>query len=186
MITRRSGRRPIWAGSLALCAALLAAPVAATDGSNIDSVAAVERAAFDLSASEQFGQLIARYQLLVESDAVEWSVLLPDPEVTDLTAHAPLAAHAGNEDVTPSGVEWTWLSASDPSGVEWTRLRFIDADGSSWTRTLGTDPAGVEWTFVTFQGAYRASWVESRFVDGDVRAWSRIAPGTDLGGVEWT
>ena len=160
MITRRSGRRPIWAGSLALCAALLAAPVAATDGSNIDSVAAVERAAFDLSASEQFGQLIARYQLLVESDAVEWSVLLPDPEVTDLTAHAPLAAHGGNEDVTPSGVEWTWLSASDPSGVEW--------------------------TFVTFQGAYRASWVGSRFVDGDGRAWSRIVPGTDLDGVEWT
>ena len=88
MITRRSVRRPIWAGSLALCAALLTAPVAATDGSSTDSAAAV----------------------------------------------------------TPSGVEWTWLSASDPSGVEWTRLRFVDEDGSSWTRTPGTDPAGVEWT----------------------------------------
>jgi len=160
--------------------------VAATDGSNIDSVAAVERAAFDLSASEQLGQLMARYQLLVESDAVEWSVLPPDPEGTDLTAHAPLAAHAGNEDVTPSGVEWTWPAADEPSAVEWTRLRFIDPDGSTWTRSIGTDPAGVEWTSVTLHGEHHATWVESRFIDGDGRAWSRFAPGTHLGGVEWT
>ncbi len=180
MITRRSGRRPIWAGSLALCAALLAAPVAATDGSSTDSAAATARAPFDLSASQQFGQLIARYQLLVESDELRWSVLSPDPESTDP------AADAAPEDVTPSGVEWTWLAADEPYGVEWTRLRAIDPDGSTWTRSIGTDPAGVEWTFVTLHGEHHATWVEPRFIDGDGRAWSRFAPGTHLGGVEWT
>jgi len=85
MTMRRNGRRPIWAGSLALCAALLAAPVAATDGSNIDSVAAVERAAFDLSASDPSGVEWTRLRF-IDADGSSWTRTLG----TD-----------------PAGVEWT-------------------------------------------------------------------------------
>ncbi len=177
MMLRRARRELILAGSVALCGALLAAPVAADDGSETVSAGSVERAVFDVSAFAQEGQLVDWGQVLAASDDVHWTVLLPDTDGFEL---------ATDEGVTPSGVEWTRVTASHPSGVEWTRLRASDLDGSSWSNTSSTDPTGVAWTFTTFQRADGATWAQSRFLDGNGRSWSRSAPGNDLDGVEWT
>ncbi len=88
MTMRRNGRRPIWAGSLALCAALLAAPVAATDGSSTDSAAAVTPSGVEwtwLAADDPSGVEWTRLRA-VDADGSSWTKILG----TD-----------------PVGVEWT-------------------------------------------------------------------------------
>ncbi|MDQ3492227.1 MAG: hypothetical protein M3452_03065 [Chloroflexota bacterium] len=173
---RRTHRGTIMAGGLALCAAMLATPVAAVEDVATDP-AAGGRGSFVLPALEADDGLVDWDQVLDRTDDLHWSELLPDPDGLDLVT---------DQGVTPAGVEWTRTIASHASGVEWTRLRASDPEGSSWTETSMTDASGVEWTFMTFERADGAAWVESRFVDGDGRAWSRGAPGNDLDGVEWT
>jgi hypothetical protein len=164
------------ASCIALTAVLLALPVAADDGSSAPEGPA-EPASFALSAFQGSGRLVDWGQLLMEADDVHWTVALPDTEGADL---------ATDEGVTPSGVEWTRVTATHPSGVEWTRLRASDVDGSSWIKTSTTGRTGVEWTFLTFERADGETWVESQFLDADGRVWSRRAPGRGLDGVEWT
>lgn len=177
MTVRKTIRGLSMASCIALSAALLALPVAADDGSSHDPEPAAERATFALSALEGTNQLVDWEKILIEAEDVHWSVALPDTEAVDLATH---------DGVTPSGVEWTRVTATQASGVEWTRLRASDPDGSSWTETSTTGPTGVEWTFLTFEGADGATWVESQFLDAGGRLWSRRAPGTGLDGVEWT
>lgn len=178
-MARMSGRtrRSSTASGLAICAALLAAPVAADGGSMIHRDSAGSGAALDQPVTFEHMSLVDRRGSLVQDGHIDWTLLLPEPGAVDLeTEHG----------LTPSGVEWTRVTAVDPSGVEWTRLRASDPDGSSWTRTSTTDPSGVEWTFMIHERADGAMWVESRFLDAGGRLWSRSAPGDDLDGVEWT
>lgn len=168
------------AGGLALGAALLAMPVAATDGSDADAAVepevAVDSLTLDRPVLMDSGHVIDWSRALAATEDLHWTTLLPDGDVDHET-------HGG---VTPLGVEWTRSTRSHPTGVEWTRLRASDPDGSSWVETSVSGTTGVEWSFMTYQGADGSSWTESRFLDTEGRAWSRSAPGSQLDGVEWT
>ncbi len=165
------------ASSLAMCAALLAAPVAADDNSTTEADGPAGHTTFRLPASEEQNPLDGWSRILGEIDGPSPAEPLPDTEPVDLQ---------GQSGVTPSGVEWTRVIVSDLSGVEWTRLRATDPDGSSWSQTSMVDPSGVEWTFLIYTGADGSSWVDAGFVDADGNAWSRRTQADDLDGVEWT
>ncbi len=138
------------AGGLALCAAMLATPVAAVEDVATDP-AAGGRGSFVLPALEADDGLVDWDQVLDRTDDLHWSELLPDPDGLDLVT---------DQGVTPAGVEWTRTIASHASGVEWTFMtferadgaawvesRFVDGDGRAWSRGApGNDLDGVEWT----------------------------------------
>ncbi len=165
------------ASSLAMCAALLAAPVAADDGSTTEADTSAEHAPSPLPASEEQNPLDDWSRILGEIDGPSQGEPPSDTEPVDLERPSG---------VTPSGVEWTRVIVSDLSGVEWTRLRATDPDGSSWVETSMVDPSGVEWTCLIYTGADGSSWVEWRYLDADGNAWSHRARADDLDGVEWT
>lgn len=165
------------ASSLAMSAALLAAPVAADGGSTTDADGSTGYAASELAVSVHQDSLDDWSRILVSVNGARWTVPVLDTETVDVETQSGVA---------PSGVEWTRVTASDPSEVEWTRLSASTPNGSSWIETSTVDPSGVEWTFLTHASADGSSWVESRFVDVDGHAWSRRALGDALDGVEWT
>jgi len=177
---RRLIRGLSFAGGLALCAALLAMPVAATGGSAV-TIASDPEVAADFTLGRPVlmssGHLIDWSRALAATEDLHWTALLPEADDVRQETH---------EGVTSAGVEWTRSIVSHPTGVEWTRLRASDPTGSSWVETTVTGLTGVEWTFTTYQGAEGSSWTESRFLDVDGRSWTRSAPGNDLTGVEWT